>query len=229
MVMGITLGKIAEIHPVLYHMAEQGIWPSLKKHGLLSTTALLDLFEYCGPKRIEVEETRRPKGVEIQHPKHGKAFIRDQKPMHDSKLAPRLANHLTPRDWYKILNGKVFFWLTEKRLHTLMNAYPNRNHLVLEVDTVRFLKNYGDKVLLTPLNTGSTSPMAHPRGLDSFLPPEKYPFDENKRKKGGASKAIVELTVDNSVPDICKLTTRATHRTLDKNGKSRIIEVIYPA
>lgn len=227
--MAITLTRIAEIHPVLYHMAEKGIWPSLEKHGLLSTAALLDLFCISGTKRIEIEETRRPQGIEILHPKYGRAFIRDQKPMHDSKLASCLGDKLTPRDWFKTLNSKVFFWLTEDRLHTLMKAYSGRSHLILEIDTAALLKKHGDKVFLTPLNTGSTSPMAHPRGLNSFLSPDKYPLEENKRKKGGLTKAIVELTVEHSVHDICKLTKRATHRVLDKNGKSKIIEIVYSA
>jgi hypothetical protein len=32
-------------------MAEAGSWPSIKRHGLLSTTALLDLFEIPAPDR----------------------------------------------------------------------------------------------------------------------------------------------------------------------------------
>ncbi|HEY3771158.1 MAG TPA: hypothetical protein VGN44_20970 [Candidatus Angelobacter sp.] len=225
--MAITLDQIAEIHPILYHMAEKGTWPSLEKHGLLSTTALLDLFGVSGKKRIEIEEMRRPKGVEISHLEHGRVFIRDQKPMHDSKLASCLRDGLTPQEWLKILNDKVFFWLTEERLHTLMKAYADRGHLILEIDTAALLKQYGSKVSLTPLNTGSTSPFAHPRGLNSFLPPDRYPFEENRRKKGSRSKAIVELTVDHSVCDIRKFTKRATHRSLTKNAQSKIIELVY--
>jgi hypothetical protein len=68
--------------------------------------------------------------------------------------------------------------------------------------------------------------MAFPRGLESFLSPRDYPFEENRRKKGGRRKAIVELTVEYSVPDIVDFTIRATHREFE-NGASRIVEVVH--
>ena len=49
--MGITHERIVELHPVVYHMAEYGTWESIKKHGLLSTSALLDLFQKSGEER----------------------------------------------------------------------------------------------------------------------------------------------------------------------------------
>jgi hypothetical protein len=68
--------------------------------------------------------------------------------------------------------------------------------------------------------------MAFPRGLDTFLPPGKYPFAENCRKKGGPGKAIVELTVKYSVPDIADVTNRATHREI-RDGECVVLETIY--
>jgi Family of unknown function (DUF7002) len=49
--MAITPEEFANHYPCLYHMAEANIWPSIEKHGLLSTTALLDLFEVNGNRR----------------------------------------------------------------------------------------------------------------------------------------------------------------------------------
>jgi hypothetical protein len=146
--------------------------------------------------------------------------------MSDSKLANCLRGGLTPADWYRILNGKVFFWLTEPRLLTLMSAYSDREHLVLEVDTAELLKRNGAAVMLTPMNTGTTNPMAFPRGPSTFQPPSKYRFEMNKRKKGGAKKAIVELTVDYSVPSISDFTLRATHRRFE-NGNSVITDILF--
>jgi hypothetical protein len=146
--------------------------------------------------------------------------------MSEKKLAGCLRDGLTPTDWYRILNGRVFFWLTEARLETLLAAYRDRPQLVLEVDTAALLEKHGPRTALTPMNTGCTSPMAFPRGVESFLSPTDYPFEENKRKKGGRTKAIVELTVEYSVPDIVDFTKRATHREF--NGeKSKIIEIVY--
>jgi hypothetical protein len=225
-VTGISIKNIAELHPVLYHMAEHGTWDSIRQHGLLSTAALLDLFGISGPDRMRIEGSRRKLPIEISRGKGRKAVIRDQGPMSDSKLAACLRDGLTPADWYRTLNGKVFFWLTQQRLETLMAAYSDRQHLVLEVDTAQLLKRYADKILLAPMNTGCTSPMAFPRGLNTFLPPHEYPFEENKKKKGGAKKAIVELTVEYSVKDISEFTTRATHRKL-ADGVVTITELLY--
>lgn len=46
--------------PTPYHMAERGSWPSIARHGLLSTSALLDLFAVAGPDRAKSEAARRP-------------------------------------------------------------------------------------------------------------------------------------------------------------------------
>src|SRR5690349_1615645 len=103
--------KTAELisnYPFAYHMAESGTWESIRKHGLLSTLALLDLFEINGQKRNEIFARRRPESVTITHPKHGRAVIRDQKPMSESALGKCLDPILTAAKWYMILNRRVF-------------------------------------------------------------------------------------------------------------------------
>ena len=37
--------RLISRYPTLYHMAEDGSWESIQRHGLLSTSALLDRFE----------------------------------------------------------------------------------------------------------------------------------------------------------------------------------------
>ena len=77
MVMGITLEKIAAIHPQLYHMAQYGSWPSIRDHGLLSTTALLDLFNIDGRERRTIEGERRRRTIEVIDGSGAVASIRD--------------------------------------------------------------------------------------------------------------------------------------------------------
>jgi hypothetical protein len=223
--MGISLEKIAELHPTLYHMAEHGTWESIKRHGLLSTRALLDLFDIIGPEREAIEGTLRKHPIELNNSKNGRVIIRDHC-MSNSKLAGCLRDGLIPADWYRFLNGKVFFWLTEERLIKLMGAYADREHLVLEIDTSELLKRHGGRVMLTPMNTGTTSPMAFPRGRNTFQPPSRYRFEMNKKRKGGARKAIVELTVEHLVADISEFTIRATHRKLEETN-AVVTEVLY--
>jgi hypothetical protein len=227
MVMGISLSRIAELHPVVYHMAEHGTWESIKRHGLLSTSALLDRFGIVGSQRETIEGMLRKRPIQINVPNNGEVTIRDHR-MSNTKLARCLRDGLIPADWYRLLNGKVFFWLTQERLITLMKAYADREHLVLEIDTSELLKRHGDRVMLTPMNTGTTTPMAFPRGRNSFQPPHKYPFEMNKKKKGGEKKAIVELTVEHSVCDVSEFTIRATHQRFDKTTAQAVLtEIVH--
>jgi len=138
MVNGITIDELSGRFPLLYHMAQLESWLSVERHGLLSTTALLDLFEKRGDERFRIESCHRPESIPICHPVHGRAVIRDQKPMSDPSVRKALAGSgLEPSDWYRELNSRVFFWLTEERLDRLMNAraYRHQRHHVLVVDT----------------------------------------------------------------------------------------------
>ncbi|AUX45904.1 hypothetical protein SOCE26_074040 [Sorangium cellulosum] len=199
--MGVTRETLAMLYPRLYHMAEAGSWPGIMRHGLLSTSALLDLFEFHGPKRDAIESAHRPKSLTITHPVHGRAVIRDQKPMSDKALLRALGGSLSPTEWYRLLNGMVFFWLTEKRLKRLLEAveYRDKGQTVLTIDTARLLERHEHRVRLSPMNSGNTRPYPHPRGRDTFLPLSEYPF-ESRRKRG--LEPAVELTVEYSVPDI---------------------------
>ena len=70
--MGVGLEELAELNPVLFHMAAEGSWPSIQQHGLLSTSALLDFFEIEGGEREKIEDRHRPKS----HPRHEPAPLR---------------------------------------------------------------------------------------------------------------------------------------------------------
>src|ERR1700730_15009624 len=120
-------------------MAEDGSWPSIRRRGLLSTTALLDLYEVQGAPREEIEAQRRRTGVPLERSPLPRAVIRDQLPMDDGGLRRCLPPHIEPTDWYRLLNRKVFFWLTKLRLITLLKAgtYRQRPHDVIEVSTRR--------------------------------------------------------------------------------------------
>jgi hypothetical protein len=47
--------RLASRYPVLFHMAEDGSWESIRERGLLSTSALLDLFEVEAEERFASE------------------------------------------------------------------------------------------------------------------------------------------------------------------------------
>ena len=189
-------------YPVLYHMAEDGSWESIRRLGLLSTSALLDRFEVEGERRFWIESARRPEIVSIEHPEHGRALIRDNKPMQEKTLQ-RCLTGMTPREWYETLNGKVFFWVDWKRLLKLLNAraYRDRPHLVLELDTEELFRRHAGSVTLSAINSGATFTMnPAPRGPDTFRCIENHPED----------KTVVEVTVDHAVPDAADLVLSAS-------------------
>jgi hypothetical protein len=145
----------------------------------------------------------RPATVPITHPTHGTAYVRDQKPMSDAGLRRALQDDLTPADWYRLLNARVFFWLTQTRLDTLLGAaaYRDRPHTILVLDTASLLARHAARVQLSPINSGSTVYNPAPRGRDCFLSIAEFPFD-HWAKKRSRTKAIAELTVLHAVPDL---------------------------
>jgi hypothetical protein len=200
MVNGVTIDELSGRFPLLYHMAQLGSWPSVVEHGLLSTTALLDLFEVRGDERFRIESCHRPESIPINHPVHGRAVIRDQKPMSDRSVRRALVGGLKPADWYRLLNSRVFFWLSEERLNTLMNAraYRCQRHNVFVVDTRSLVERHEHRIMLCAMNSGCTIPFPHKRGRETFQTIADYPYAGRKRNRD----PIVELAVDDGVPDI---------------------------
>jgi hypothetical protein len=208
---GIDHGTLAELHPSLYHMAEPGSWDSILRNGLLSTSALLDLFDIRGDQREALEGRHRPTSMRIQHRVHGQAWIRDQKPMDDAGLIRALAGSgIAVGEWHKLLNRHVFFWPTRSRLVTMLSAraYRDKTHLVLTVDTASLLQRHWRQIRLSPINSGATKPMPQPRGGNTFRKPADYPYEELRRRRGPL-KAIAEVAVLYSVPSIQEIVVEA--------------------
>jgi hypothetical protein len=219
MLLGIKTEDFVRHYSRLYHMAQDGAWDSIRQRGLLSTTALLDLFQVSGDLRRQIESCHRPESVTISHSEHGSAVIRDQKPMHESALLKCLRN-MTPREWYELLNRKSFFWVKEERVQQLLAArlYRGSSHTVITVDSTSLLDAYHDRITLSPINSGSTLYNPRPRGADTFLPLADYPFDERKRR-AGLQRAVAELAIDYSVPDLRQHVIR-----VERRRGTRIIE-----
>ena len=197
--------KLVEMHPQLYHMAELGSWPSIESHGLLSTSALLDLFEVDKEERLSITRRRRPNKIPIRHSELGSATVRDNKPIIDSVLE-RCLTGIDKQGWYELLNAHVFFWLTRPRLESFLCArsYRHERHTVITVSTSRLLERQRDAVQLSPINSGATYPANTPsRGPETFATIQNYDLE----RYSGRSKneRIRELAVVHSVPDISQI------------------------
>ena len=195
-------------YPRLFHVAEAGAWPSIRRHGLRSTSALLDLFEVDGPKRERLEAAHRPESVTLLHPEHGQVVLRDQKPLHVGQLAECLDDGTTVEQWLQLLSSKVFFWANEDRLNRLLRAgaYRDRAHDVLVVDTAPLVERYASTITLTQINTGATRPARARRGRSTFRAIALYPDESKERRR------IAEVAVDYAIPEIADYVLRVERR-----------------
>lgn len=203
---------IASTYPRLYHMAEEGSWESIARHGLLSTRSLLDLFEVAEPDRSEILLRRRPASRTLTNPTHGRAVVRDQIPLSEARLESCLTD-MTLAQWLDALNSRVFFWLNEKHLETLLGAraYKNNAHDVISIDTAALVERHAGEITLSPINSGATMYKPPERGSQTFLPIAEYPFAQRKRTRG-TQDAIIELAVADGVRDILDVAVRVERR-----------------
>jgi hypothetical protein len=194
--------RLATRFPRLYHMAHFESWPSIQRHGLLSTSALLDLFGVRGPERERIEAHWRGGSIRIEHPDHGAAVVRDQLPLRPDLLARCLTDGLSPSDWYRILNRHVFFWVDVPHLDVLVRAkaYRDLPQTVLVLDTAKLLERHLADVRLSSINSGSILRGGALRGPRTFQTVAEHP-----------TYRIVELCVVGSVPDAKDLAIRVEH------------------
>jgi hypothetical protein len=201
--LGVSTDVIAATYPRLYHLTHVANWESICTNGLLSTSSLLDHFGVDAETRRLIERCNRRESVPIGDGAGAMAIIRDQIPMDDRGLQRALTDGITPTDWYRLVNQHVFFWVDKKRVATLLGAraYRRERHALLVVKTRHLLEKHVDRAVLSPLNTGATKPMPHPRGKNCFVPLAAYPF-EYWRMKRGRKTAVVELAVPDGVRDL---------------------------
>lgn len=194
------LDKLIELYPRVYHMAECGAWDSIRTRGLMSATAVLDHLAVGGDYRARYESEHRGEKIDVRAGAPSHIVLRDQKPMPEGRLIRALTYGTTPRQWYELINSKVFFWAEEKRLHGLLGArdYRKLEHDVLTLDSSTFIPTYADAIWLCHMNSGNTWPMPHRRGTEIFRRISNYPV----KRSGNPDKTVVELVVDYAVPDI---------------------------
>ncbi len=203
-----TADELAKMHPILFHVTDANNWPSIQKHGLLSTKCLLDLFEIPPDLSLELSTKKRFKSIPITHPIHGTAMLTDNIPLNDKCLSERLDDGLTLEDWYLMLNSRVFLFANMREMNKLRTAASNRSKvkMVLEFDTLKLAKVYGERMELSPINSGTANPRSVPRrGLATFSPLQKYSKNEWQRLRKEHKKArdyIQEVVVLDAVRNI---------------------------
>ena len=188
--------------PFVYHLADAENLPSIERHGLFSTSALLDRIGIRGSKRAGIERAQRLSRTVLADG----VVIRDQKPMPPEALQKCLVE-LTAAQWYRLLNGKVFFWFDLERLDNQRRACNSFPQVALKIATHRLLDRHAARAALTPINTGYARRKPAPRGAATFVP---YSTWQNSVWSSAAeasgtlprSRRPVELTIDTSVRDV---------------------------
>lgn len=197
-----NIDQLVARYPRIYHMAERGTWDSIRRHGLLSATAALDLLGVTGPARDAYEKQQRATFMEVRSASGDRIALRDQKPMPPERLELALTDGTSPAGWYALINAKVFFWAQERRLLTLLNArhYRHKEHDVLTIESGTLIRQYAERIRLCHMNSGNTWPMPHKRDTGIFRSIAEYPV----LRSGAPAKEVVEIVVEYSVPDIAR-------------------------
>jgi len=193
--MPINRAEFESAYPVLFHISRARDMEQIMRHGLLSTSALLDLCEIEGELRSRIEVRQRPKAISISHPIHREFLINDQAPMNALALAKCLTD-LTPQQWCKTLNSRVFLWPTRERVTRHMGAMAaaRTSRIVLAFDTRSLFETLDVELFeLSPINSGNTMRKAAPRGSNTFRKFRDYSFHEQRQTKG-LTNAIAEVT-----------------------------------
>jgi len=201
----VTEGELSELlaHcPSLFHVAAEGAWPAIARHGLWSSTALLARAGLDGSDLPR----RDPRVIEVAA--GWTAMLRDQRPMDVIRLS-RCVTGATPAEWVRLLNGRVFFWLTAARRDRLLGAGLNRGigHDVLELDAAALIAAYRKRIALCPINSGATIPFGTRRSPDSLRPIATYDY-AHWRARRPRGEAAVELSVADGIADIATFVRR---------------------
>jgi hypothetical protein len=77
-----------------------------------------------------------------------------------------------------MINPKVFFWVEERRLESLVHAraYRNERHLVCVIDTAKLLERHVARVTLSPMNSGAPGQCRTLAGVTHFCHPASTPL-----------------------------------------------------
>ncbi|WP_181164423.1 DUF7002 family protein [Amaricoccus solimangrovi] len=202
-----TPDQLAQRHPHLFHVTGVEAVPSVLERGLLCSADIVDQWEVPPEDRDALLSRRRPSPVPLSHPRFGRIVINDNAPLSEPKLARVLDDGLTPPEWLRMLNQRVFFFTDRKPLEALRGARLNekRPKSVIVVDTRALAEAYGRQMEIAPINSGNTNYAAARRGLSTFAPLPQTDFSVWRTGRGRKNPdRIREVAVRGSVRDLAR-------------------------
>jgi uncharacterized protein DUF7002 len=144
-------------HPRVFHTMSASAWPSVRRHGLLSTRRLVDLFGLDAVKRDRLLGAPRKQFTVLRAPGLPLAVIRDKKSM--KFVAEKIDPDSSLTEYLDAINSRVFFWASPERLDRLRQAkeYRTEHQVVLHVDTRTLVERHGLRIELCRLNSGAVT------------------------------------------------------------------------
>jgi hypothetical protein len=217
----------AGLPAVVYHLAESANWKSIQRFGLLSASELLKRERLPAKERERLEGTCRPNHTRLP----GGAEIRDQRPMPATALARCLVG-MSPAEWYRLVNARVFFWVDPARLNRQRMACARRPQVVLAVDVELLLAAHAERIALSPINSGNARRRPAVRGRSTFV---SYASWIESRwaceaaglgtKRRSRSHRPAELTVVGAVPGVMAMLAGVAHLG---PGETFVAEALVP-
>lgn len=195
---------LVRLYPELYHVAADGSWPAIERHGLLSPAALVTRWGVKqGAPQAAILGKRRGESRVLEHADYGTAIVRHQKAIHEPSLVDAL-DDMTPAEWYAALNDRVFFHLQPRLLRDLLNArsYRDDAHTVITLSTKSLVAAHEQEIELSAINTGFAQRHSkEPRGRDTFesIAGYRHPTRSHAVTKG---QDIAELAIPRAVRDL---------------------------
>ena len=189
-----------------FHLADRDNWAAIQRDGLHSAAVLIARAGLRG-RAARPFAGYRDTGMQLP----SGARLRDQRPMPPAALQRCLDDGLSPDDWYRLVNDKVFFWLDEDRLHRHVAACGKRPQLIVTVDLRALVERHGSRAFVTPFNVGNARRRPAARGRRTFVPLAAWLTArwQSEAEPGAAPRARshrpAELAIAGSVPDLMAL------------------------
>lgn len=165
--------------PYVYHLTSAENLPVIANDRTLqSTTSLVNNSTLTSEGKSKLLHSRRESHTVIEVNKTP-VHIRDQQPISIKSLKKCLQDNLTYGEFIKLLNDRVFFWPSIKRLAIHFNRYENEKPIIFKISLSDLIDN-NDNVLLCHLNSGATrchpkwGGAPPPRGLNTFKSIDEY-------------------------------------------------------
>jgi uncharacterized protein DUF7002 len=155
----------------------------------------LDLAKVPEKEREAILSQHRPESVVLANG----TIIRDQKPMPPHLITRALPKEVSPSEWYRFLNGFVFLWSNRERVERHLRACGARPQILLAFDASQLLEQLGDRIYLSPINSGNARRRPALRSTQIFVPYREWIKSgwraiegECRRRAGPPAEILVE-------------------------------------